>query len=351
MSVTSILIGVIGIACTAKVRDFGAFRNSLHSFGFPQPTHTFIGILTVGAEIAALALLVSSSLRWAGTFCLIIFLTFTSVSSLALLQGRRPQCQCFGNLTSGDIGSTTILRNAILASCALVLLPEHRSFFHLIRSLNSSALVTVALSVCVVALVTLLIDILRRYGEALHTLDALGVDSVTHTPRRGLQPGESLPELALLDWDSHPVTLRHEVSISPRKPLVLLSSTCGHCDELIPSLRTLPATLDPGIVIVSGSTGGEHDRRFQGLRERGWSVLFTQSHDLATTFHIAGFPTLVPLDEDGSVEGGVVLGRQGIEGFLRHGSESVPPDRKKEPYHDRSFGKALEPVAQSAKPI
>lgn len=308
----AILTITFGVALYGKAREYPTFRNSLSSFGLPSSTHGAVALSTLLAEAFAIIALLTFGLRWAGVTSLALLLAFSAVSAFALLAGRRPQCQCFGNLTEEHVGLSTLLRNLALAGFAVLLLTEPQSLTGVVQSADAQTLVMSALASAIAGLLAVIVVLLRRYGEALHTLEAIGVDTVTHLPKRGLEPGEPVPELMLRDWDSCQVALSEEIrNPSQSTILVLMSTTCRHCEELIPSLIGAAAQGILGVVIVQGRDSATTERLHE-LRDNQWPVLFAERADLTTHFRIVGFPGLVPVDEQGNIEGGTLLGRQSI---------------------------------------
>jgi thiol-disulfide isomerase/thioredoxin len=329
----SILVATFGLALVAKARDLRDFRDSLSSFGFPPGVYNLIVIVTLAAEALAIVALLAMPLRWAGIICLVLLVAFSVAAALAMLRGRKPQCQCFGNLTSGSIGMSTILRNAALAACAVVLLTEGRSLLGVVRPMGAQTMIISFMAIGIAGLLALVFDQLRRYGEVLHTLDALGIDTVTRMQRRGPKPGESLPELTVLDLDNQRVMLTDKTRSLACKSVVLLSTTCGHCEALVPALERAAARGIPGIVIVQGRDTATLDPLYS-LHNSRWPVLFAEQSDLITHFHVAGFPGLVPIDEQGNVEGGTLLGRQSIEVFLERQLGALGPGMERKSRHD-----------------
>lgn len=329
----TLLICTFVTALYAKARNTSEFRHSLSSFGFPASTRASIVMITLGAEALVLMALLIAPLRWAGVACLLLHIAFTVLSGLAMLRGRHPQCQCFGNFTSDRIGLQTMLRNAALAVAGVLLLTERQPLGPLVRSSASETLIMAVLVVAIAALVAILLILLTRYGEALQTLDSIGVDTVTRTQRWGLKPGASVPEMTLQDWDSHRVAITEEVRSAKSWALVLLSKTCGHCKELIPALERASVQGVSGVVIVHGKDSSIVER-LRGIHEYHWPVLFTEEAELTSLFRIAGFPALVPLDGRGNVEGGTRLGRRDSEGFLDTQLAAFRRETDKEPNND-----------------
>src|SRR6266571_3913788 len=91
------------VAGFTKLADRTGSRQALLDFGVPARLATPGGLLLPLAELAvAVALL----------------LLFIAGIAFNLARGRRPECHCFGQVSSRPIGWSTLLRNLVLAAAA-----------------------------------------------------------------------------------------------------------------------------------------------------------------------------------------------------------------------------------------
>ena len=111
------------VAGWAKLGDRAGTRQAVVDFGLPEalaapvtavlpPTELVIGVLLlfpVTAEAAAFAALTVLSL-------------FIVAIAASLARGRRPDCHCFGQLSSKPVGVWALVRNAVLAAGAVYVL-------------------------------------------------------------------------------------------------------------------------------------------------------------------------------------------------------------------------------------
>lgn len=231
---TFVVICTFGFAVSAKAKDISAFRTSLSSFGFPASSQSVIVIGVLVAEAFTVTALLILPLRWGGVTGLLLLTAFAIVSGVALLRGQHPQCQCFGNFSTDQIGPRTILRNVVMAVFAAVLVTEQQTLPTLITSSDAPTLIMSGMAIVIAGLVAVLYVLLARYGEVLHTLATLKVEDVTRMPGKGPKLGQPPPALTLLDEDGHFVELTDTLSDSKSTALVLLSTTCAQCNEVIP---------------------------------------------------------------------------------------------------------------------
>jgi hypothetical protein len=116
------LAAVFGVAGVAKMFDRAALRRAISDFGAPT---TLIGVgslLLPWVEVAvAILLLVPATSWWGGLASLILLAGFTVAVVGALGRGRTPDCRCFGQLAAAPIGSRTVVRNAVFAVPAVII--------------------------------------------------------------------------------------------------------------------------------------------------------------------------------------------------------------------------------------
>ena len=116
-----LLAGVFIVAGLAKLADGAGSRRSMADFGVPAALAPAFAVLVPVPELACAAALVTVRLAWWGSIGASAFLiAFTAGMTVNLLLGRKPDCRCFGQVHSSQIGWPTVLRNAAAsrAGCA-----------------------------------------------------------------------------------------------------------------------------------------------------------------------------------------------------------------------------------------
>ena len=114
-----ILAAVFLVSGIAKLFDLQGSKSAMRSFGVPESATRASAILLPIAEIAiALLLLPVVTARWGALLALALLLLFIGGIAYNLSRGRKFECHCFGQLTSSEIGPSTLIRNVVLAAIA-----------------------------------------------------------------------------------------------------------------------------------------------------------------------------------------------------------------------------------------
>jgi hypothetical protein len=122
LGVRGVLAAALAVAAVAKVRDRRHARAAMASFGVPERLVGMASIAVPATELGAAALLASPAPRPGAALALVLLTGFTVGVAANLAGGRRPDCHCFGNLTTGPIGRRTLVRNLVLLAGATVVL-------------------------------------------------------------------------------------------------------------------------------------------------------------------------------------------------------------------------------------
>jgi hypothetical protein len=114
-----LLASVFLLAGLAKIFDPAGTRKAARDFGSPAFLALPLVVLLPVLELAVAAALIPASLAWYGAWgALGLLIAFLIAVGIAMLRGRRPDCDCFGQLRAGPIGWPTFVRNGPLAVCA-----------------------------------------------------------------------------------------------------------------------------------------------------------------------------------------------------------------------------------------
>ena len=113
------LAAVFLLAGVTKLKDRTGSSKAFRDFGLPQALARPFSFLLSVAEILVAMALVPVDLAWYGACgALALLIVFIIGIGINLARGRRPDCNCFGQLHSAPIGWPTLARNAMLAACA-----------------------------------------------------------------------------------------------------------------------------------------------------------------------------------------------------------------------------------------
>src|SRR5919109_3746352 len=252
-----LLAAVFGIAGLAKLADRAGTRQALVDFGVPARVTTPFGLLLPLAELAVAVALVPRATAWWGAMgALALLLLFVAAIAVNLAHGRKPDCRCFGQLSSTPVGWSTVARNVGLATvAALVVAQGHdepgRSAVQSAADLTGAQLAGVVAGLIFVALLAvetvLLLNLMGQNGRLLLRLEALearvdagGVPALEPPEEQqsssGLPVGSPAPGFNLAGLYGETLTL--DALRAAGKPVLLVFSDphCGPCNALLPEL-------------------------------------------------------------------------------------------------------------------
>ena len=324
-----ILAVVFGIAGIAKLADPTGSRKSIIGFGLPAPLVIPLAwLLPVAELVCAAALLPVASAWWGATGVLMLLLCFIAGISISLIQGRRPDCHCFGQLHSAPIGWQTLVRNAALAGIAagIVWLGRENpgaSVVDLVRGMNgtSSALAALAIGIALIAGFELwaLVHVLRQNGRLLLRIEAVETKLAgsVEAPPPGLPVGSEAPAFGLPDLAGDTVTLKS--LLQHGKPVLLFFSEpgCSACDAALPEVAQWQREYADKLVIVPISRGDIKENRAKSSKYGLRNVLLQTDREVAQSYLAEGTPSAVIVKE-GRVESSLALGTDAIRGLVAH---------------------------------
>ncbi len=315
--VARLLLAVLfAIAGVAKLRDRPGTQSTLEDFGLPTPLSGPGALLLPLAELTVAGLLLPDATAPAGAIGAIALLgVFIAAITVNLARGRRPDCNCFGQIHSEPVGPLTLVRNAALMVLAGFVLASGQ------RSAASSALdnlgaldtptviALAALGLAVAALVILgwlALHLLRQQGRVLLRLDALdgGAGTSAQMPApapAGLPVGAPAPAFELPTTDGSNVALAQLIGGGRPLGLAFVDPGCGPCRSLLPRLaaRQGEAQGPPLAVVISGedadaarAMAAEHDLS-QALLDHDGSV--------RDAYEVPGTPMAVAIGRDGLI--------------------------------------------------
>jgi uncharacterized membrane protein YphA (DoxX/SURF4 family)/thiol-disulfide isomerase/thioredoxin len=318
----AVLALVFLIAGVAKLADLDASRDTVEAFGFTLPVARVVGTVLPFSEITVgLGLLIQESSRWAAVAAIVLLAGFTAAVGRALAQGNRPDCNCFGQLTSQAVGAPTIARNVVfLLIGALVVWRAPGDSLSGWTSGLAAANLVAGLAVLVAALASAAAVHFHRRAAAerlasLRSEADAAADSGPHAPL----PGEAAPLFSATDLAGSEVSL---VSLCARGlPVVLVfaSPMCGPCGRLLPQLARWSSTLRGRIVIavVESLVPNPEVLRAQLEVREELVLLSEQGLAIAAAYAVAHTPTAFVVGSDGAIEAGAQSGAGAIERLVR----------------------------------
>lgn len=331
-----VLAVVFGIAGIAKLADPSGSRKSLADFGVPRLLNATLGwLLPVAEVVCALALIPVASAWWAAVGVLILLVSFIVAITISLGRGRKPDCQCFGQLHSSPIGWRTLLRNAVLAGIAAGIVWQGRpspgaSIGDWIAGLGGANSVTATIWIALAGLAIFelwaLVHVLRQNGRLLLRIEAveerLGGSAVQHQPQ-GLPVNSEAPGFSLFDLLDNKVSL-DSLSLAD-KPLLLLFSEpgCGACDALLPEVAQWQRDYGDRLSIIPISRGTVKENQLKTGKYGIRNTLVQNDREVALAYKVDGTPSAV-LVKNARVESSLAVGAEAIRGLVARATLPSP---------------------------
>jgi methylamine dehydrogenase accessory protein MauD len=278
------------------------------------------------AEIAtAVALVFRPTARWGAIAALGLLLCFVVGITYALTQGRTPDCHCFGQIHSEPAGRSTLLRNALLAGLAIVVVvhgpgPAVDAW---VRARSAAELVAVGLGISTAFLAALSWRLWNERGDLRRDVERLQAMSAAFPP--GLPVGTAAPEFDLPDLMGERMTL---AKLRGRGRPVLLAfarPTCGPCTTLFPALARWQRALADRITIAVISTGSARDNRPVADEHGLVNILLEQDDEVTGAYRTSATPSAVLVTAAGRIGSEQAVAEQAIEALVRVTLNEAPP--------------------------
>jgi peroxiredoxin/uncharacterized membrane protein len=262
-----VLAAVFAVAGVAKLLDRKGSAKSLAEFGVPAGLAPAMGVVLPVVELAcAVALVVDAWAWWAACGVAALLVVFIAAIGVSLARGRRPDCHCFGQLSSSPVSGKTVARNVVLVVLAgVVVVPgqDYAGEWPSLAGWSSFELAMLAVAMALVAGIAvlgwLLLHMLKQNGRLLVRLEAVekkvGVDpNAPVVP--GLPVGSAAPDFQLPGAEGGTVTL--ETLHERDKPVVLVftEAGCGACDALKPEIARWQSEQAERLTVAVVSGGG-----------------------------------------------------------------------------------------------
>jgi methylamine dehydrogenase accessory protein MauD len=330
-----LLAAVFLVAGLAKLVDTVGSQQALIGFGVPAVVATPLGRLLPLAEMAvAIALIPAVSAWWGALGALLLLMLFGAGISMSLARGRNPDCHCFGQLHSGPVGWSTLLRNGLLAVVALFIIWQGQgnpgpSAVGWVAGLTTVERIGVVGGLSTLGLLGamcwLLVQVLSQQGRLLLRLDTLEArlaggmaptDNGAPGGPQGLPVGTLAPEFELPDLEGQKHTLA--ALRAPGKPVVLLfvAPNCGPCNALLPDISRWQVEHAEQLTVALISRGDRGPNRAKATEHGTTLVLLQDDYEVALAYQAYGTPSGVLVRPDGTIGSPVAPGADAIKGLV-----------------------------------
>jgi len=324
LSIRCVLAVVFLVAAVGKLRDLDGSRHALEEFGMPARAAWYGGVALPSIELGVgLALLFPLTARWGAVGALALLLVFADGVARVMARGEAPDCHCFGQIHSEPAGRSTLIRNLVLAVLAamVVVAGPGPSVDGALGSLHGTEITLVAVSVIAAALA---VAVAQLWGDRRRLRSELDAAIAAKTPP-GLPRGTPAPGFDLDRVRGAAGSLME--LIEPARPtvLVFLSTGCGPCLTMLPSLSHWQDSLSTSVTLAAIFEGereeierlsGEHDLRV---------ALAQVDRDTFDLYSLRATPSAVLVDADGAIAGAPAEGVVAIEALIRTAAADARP--------------------------
>jgi peroxiredoxin len=291
----------------------------MRDFGVPAGLAGVAGVLLPLVELAvAVALVPTSTARWAALVAMLLLLAFIAGIANALRHGRSPDCHCFGQLHSAPAGPSTLARNAVLAALAVVVVVDApgAALDDWVAARTAAELVAVGAGIAAIVFGAAWLVMWRERGGLKRQLARAQRMATSAAP--GIPIGSRAPKFSLPDLRGDMVSLDSLLARGRPLLMVFVSPGCEQCVELLPKLARWQSSLSDRLTLVMMSTGSVKRNRPIFEEEYGMSdVLLQEFMEVSDAFRIRGTPSAVVITPDGIVATNPAETVFGIEPLLR----------------------------------
>jgi thiol-disulfide isomerase/thioredoxin len=289
-----LLAAVFALAGVSKLLDVNGSRRSMVEFGLPRRAASVAGLVLPLAELAvATGLVLQATARWAALGAFILLAAFIGGIANAMLRGRAPDCNCFGQVHSAPAGRLTLARNAVLAALAAFVVVGG-------PAPAVDAWVPVAIGVAATAIAVTAWELRRRSSKRARQAALAEALAAPDPEHEGVPQGSIAPAFALTDVRGGTQTLE---SLRRRGRPVMLQFTdlsCAPCREFLPTVARWQTSLGERVTIalvVSGNLGDRAEWDGYGIA----NVLLDTSGEVIDAFRVLGTPSSVGVWPDGTI--------------------------------------------------
>ena len=323
---------VFATAGGAKAFDQSGSRKAVNDFGLPGPLVRPVAFaLPIAELVTAILLLWAGAAFWGATAAFALLLAFALVIAINLVNGRSPECHCFGQLHSRPISWALLRRDATLAALAAVIMWKGpgMSIVAAVRRFTGLAtaqpLPVAAALLAVLGFIVqtfLLLALFRQHGGLMLRLDKLeqsagGPGSLAPPPpaAAGLPAGARAPSFEL---SSENGGASLETLLISGRPVVLVFTDpdCGPCLELLPDIaRWERQSVDMVTFVVisrASPSAGEGPGANYVFRNMAWE----RNREISESYRVGGTPAAVVVRPDARIGSWLATGRPGIQALI-----------------------------------
>src|SRR5215212_6978225 len=351
-----ILAAVFVVSGVSKLFDLSGAPGALRTFGVPERFTRAGGIALPNAEILIAVLLIpATTARWGALLALVLLVVFVAGISYSLSRGRKFDCHCFGQLTTSEIGTPTLIRNAVLAVLAAFVAVSGfandnvgPALTEVFQGLSAFEWVMLAIGVILLAALAgvgwLLVHLLGQNGRLLVRIDLIEAaledadieiadddeddEEDEEEEEEGLSVGAPAPAFSLSGLYGETMTL--DSLRAAEKPVLLLFTDpgCGPCNAMMGDVGKWQRDLAEKLTIAVITRGSLEDNRKKAKQNSLTHVLMQNNNEVAGAYQTYGTPTAVLVRPDGTIGSAAAGGAQEIRTLVEQAAAGKVPTRR-----------------------
>ena len=331
-----VIAAIFGVAAVGKFLDLEGSEKAVKDFGVPEDLAKPFSIALPVAELIIAVLLLPVSTAWFGAVgAFLLLLIFIAGMLWQMAKGNAPDCHCFGQIHSEPVSAKSLLRNAVFALLAFVLVLQGNenqgaSIFDSGNSNSEGNFMSLILGLATVGLLAAAVFYLKKISEQqtqimrrIEVLELTGAAGGREIEAEalpnsfgGLVVGSPAPDFVLPDISGK--RLSFESFLAQGKPTLFffVSATCTPCEKLLPEIETWQNELKDKVnfVFVSKGKAEENLKKFGDLNFK--QILLQEDQEVSELFGAQWTPTAILINEDGIVASRAAAGDKAIRELI-----------------------------------
>lgn len=330
------LAAIFALAGIGKLLDLKGSEKAIRDFGVPDELAKPFSIALPIAELIIALLLLPVSTAWFGaTFGFLLLLVFIGGMIWQMAKGNAPDCHCFGQIHSEPVGKKSLIRNAVIALLAFVLILQGRenqglSVFDSSNNNGEGNFMSLILAMATVGLLAAVVFYLKRISEQqtqimrrIEVLELTSTDGGREIERENLPNadnnlpiGSPAPDFILPDINGK--NLSFESLSALGKPLLFffVSPSCTPCTRLLPEIETWQNELKGKVnfIFVTKGKAKENLEKFAGQNLK--QILLQNDKEVSELFGAQWTPTVILVNADGTIGSRSAVGDKAIRDLV-----------------------------------
>jgi uncharacterized membrane protein len=323
---TLVLAGLFIVAGIKAFTGRKAYMAMLSEFGVPAALRQPVAVMLTAFELLIGVALLKPSFNSAAAIAALCLLgCYTSVIAYTLISGKRPSCNCFGQLSQKPISAMTLLRNAVfmLLSALIVWRDDVRAAQMGVEVATGTVLVGGVIAVQA----WLLLHLLMQNGRLFLKIDTIEmqlkaagfadwVPTANMVGQKGLPIGSLAPDFAIESAVDGKQTLFSRLRDSNMLTVLIFSdAACGPCKDMLPQVARWNRQYGAVLKLLIITTAS--DKPAADLYGQLAEITYIQNaRDAATLYEAAATPTAVVVSGEGAVASTLAQGENQIRDLV-----------------------------------